>query len=401
MRIATKIRIALRHLCARPFQTFSVVSIVAFSVGLAVALFVLAEGLQLGLIRAVEPFDLIVGAKGSPYQLVLNTVFLQDAPVGNIPWEDYEMLSGDERVGFAVPVAFGDNYRGYPVIGTTKDILKIRVRPSDPLWMRLNEGRWFTNDGFEAVLGSRAASESGLRVGDTFRTSHGIVAGDEHERGFRVVGITDTARGPYDRAVFVPIETIWSEHEHHRDGGNKENEDEHEEPGEVTAVLIHPRSYPDAYSLAVSFQRSSDKQLVFPAQTAIRLFSMMGRGEAFLSLIVFAVGGCAILTTLLILYWSGAARNRERVLLHVLGVPKSTLIYISWLEGAVTLLIGVFLGELLGRLGATSAFAALGNVTALDSSVSLTLQELAAPLIFLAAGSLGSLFAAWRGRLTV
>jgi putative ABC transport system permease protein len=396
--LTTKIHIAFRHLRSRPFQTFSVISIVAFSVGLAVALFVLAQGLRLGLIRAVEPFDLIVGAKGSPYQLVLNTVFLQDVPVGNMTWEDYADLSDDARVDFAVPLGFGDSYRGYPVIGTTAEILNIRVRASDPPWLRIGEGRWFEGANeksikYEAVLGLRVAAESGLRVGDSFRTSHGIVAGDEHDNDFSVVGIAEATRGPYDRAVFVPLETIWAEHKNHVDD---EGED-HEETGDVTAVLIRPRSYPDAYSLAVSFQGDPDKQLVFPAQTVIRLFSLMGRGEAFLSIVVYAVGGCALLTTLLVLYWAGAARRGERMLLHVLGVPRGTLVFISWLEGTVALLAGVLVGELLGRLGASAAFAALGNATAVDSAVPFTLQEFIAPVVVLATGSLGSLFAAWRG----
>ena len=400
MHLTTKVHIAFRHLFSRPYQTFSVVSIVAFSVGLAVALFVLIEGLKLGLIRAVEPFDLIVGAKGSSYQLVLNTVFLQDVPIGNITWDDYVELSNDVRVDFAVPLGFGDSYRGYPVIGTTADILNISVRASNPPWMRIKEGRWFEN-GAEAVLGSRVAAESGLRVGDLFRASHGIVAMDEHDKDFHVVGTLQTTRGPYDRAIFIPLSTLWDEHKHHEKENNLKDTEEDKEYGEVTSVLIHPLSYPDAYSLAVSFQRSTDKQLVFPAQTAIRLFSIMGRGESFLSIIIYAVGGCALLTIMLVIYWAGAARRNESILLHVLGAPVSTLVFISWLEGTVMLLVGVFLGELLGRLGAQLAFAALGDATAVYSAVPFTLQEFFAPLLLLTSGSICGFFAARYSRFTL
>jgi putative ABC transport system permease protein len=375
-------------LSSRAFQTFSVVSVVAFSVGLAVALFLLAQGLRLGLVRAVEPFDLIVGARGSPYQLVLNTVFLQDVPVGNIAWEDCVELSNDARVGSAVPLGFGDAYRGYPVIGTTPALSEVRVRASDPPWLRLGEGRWFEGDEFEAVLGAQAAAGSGLRVGDGFRTSHGLVMGDEHKEKYRVVGIAETVRGPWDRAIFVPLGVIWAVHKH-------EHEDEHESGKEVTAVLVHPASWTDAYSLAASFQRSADKQLVFPAQTAIRLFSLMGRGEAFLAIVVYAVGGCAVLTTLLVLYWSGAARSRERALLHVLGLSRGALVFISWLEGTITLLAGAFLGELAGRAGAEAAFALLGEATAIEPAVPLTLQECLMPLALLSIGSLSALVVAW------
>jgi putative ABC transport system permease protein len=193
-------------------------------------------------------------------------------------------------------------------------------------------------------------------------------------------------------AIFVPMEAIWREHRH--DGHDAHEEDD--TTGDVTAVLVRPRSYADAYNLASEYQRSTDAQLIFPAQTAIRLFSLMGRGEAFLSVIVRAVCGCALLTTILALFWSSASRRRERELLHILGVARRDLILITWLEGTVTLLVGTVIGELLGRLGAAAAFAAFGSATAINSSVPLTFQEFLAPLVILASGSLGSLFAAWR-----
>ncbi|MDR1048440.1 MAG: ABC transporter permease [Synergistaceae bacterium] len=393
MSFATKLRIALRHLRSRAFQTFSVVSITAFSAGLAVALFLLVQGLRLGLVRAVEPFEIIVGAKGSPYQLALNTVFLQDVPVGNISWEDYAALSDDARVGFAVPLGFGDSYRGYPVVGTTPEVLNIRVNASAPPWLRLREGRWCSGAHFESVLGAGAAAGSGLRVGDVFRASHGVVAGDEHEGEYRVVGIAESVQGPYDRAIFVPLGAFWEIHAH---GHWKRRAEEHGK--EVTAILVHPNSYTDAYSLAVSFQRDADKQLIFPAQSVIRLFSLIGRGEAFLSVVVWAVGGSALLTALLVLYWSGAARGRERALLYVLGVPQRTLVFISWLEGTIALLAGVFLGELAGRAGAGAMFALLSRTTAVTPAMPLTLEECLAPAVFLCAGSLGTLAAALGGR---
>jgi putative ABC transport system permease protein len=393
---STKLFIASRHLRSRAFQTFSVVAVVAFSVGLAVALFLVSQGLQLGLVHAVEPFELIVGAKGSPYQLLLNTVFLQDAPIGNIGWEDYAELSDDVRVGSAVPLGFGDSYRGYPIIGTVSSLLDVRVRPSDPPWLRITQGRWFEEGRFEAVLGAQAAARSGLRLGDGFRTSHGIVAGDEHSEEYRVVGIAETVQGPWDRAIFVPLEILQSVHEHEHEGEHESESESEGEGKEVTTVLVHPASYADAYRLAVSYQNDSGKQLIFPAQTAIRLFALIGRGEAFLSIVVYAVEACALLTTLLVLYWSGAARSRERMLLRVLGLPFKTLVFISWLEGTIALSTGAFLGELLGRAGAHAAFSLLGEATAIQPTVPLTLQECLAPLVLLSVGSLSTLAVAWR-----
>jgi putative ABC transport system permease protein len=382
MRLVTKVRISLRHLSSRPFRTISAVFVVALSSALAVMLFLSAHGLKSGLIRAVEPFDIIVGAKGSPYQLVLNTVLLQDVPVGNLKWSDYISLSDDSRVDISVPLAFGDNYRGHPVVGTRDDILLILGSPRGPQWLGVSEGRWFEGE-FEAVLGARAAVESGLLIGDNFRTSHGIIRGDEHEDLFKVVGIAARTLGPYDKAIFVSLESVWESHNHDEEGEEKGE-------GEVTAVLVRPTSYPDAYSLAVSFQHDATRQLVFPAQTVIRLFSLMGNGEQFLSIIACSVAICSLLTTLLVLYWSNRDRRRERALLHAMGVSRETLVIISWFEGTFILAIGALIGDLFGRAGVYAIFRFLGGSTAIDLSAPMTLQEIITPIAMLAAGSFGS-----------
>ena len=120
------------------------------------------------------------------------------------------------------------------------------------------------------------------------------------------------------------------------------------------------------------------------------LFWLLGRSD-----MVGRHHTCALATVFLVLYWAGAARRRERELLHALGASRRELAFISWLEGAMLLLAGLLLGELLGRLGAWAVFSALGGATAVDSSVPLTFQELAAPAALLAAGSLGSLICSY------
>ena len=390
MKFRTETRISLRHLSSRPFQTAAAVTLLALSSALAVMLFLLTQGLRDGLIRAVEPFDLIVGAKGSPYQLVLNTVMLRDVPIGNIKWSDHVALSDDARTDFSVPLAFGDNYRGYPVVGTQDGILRIRRGASERQWLEVAEGRWFEAE-FEAVLGAQAAAESKLRIGDSFRTSHGVVRGDEHEALFKVVGIAARVFGPYDRAIFVSIESIWENHAVH-DHDHTDDDDGHEahDDSEVTAVLVRPATYPDAYSLAVSFRNNAEKQLVFPAQTATRLFSLVGSGERFLSVVVYSVVVCSILTALLVLYWSNRDRRREKALLGALGASRGALALISWLEGTFTLAIGALAGELIGRAGAYAAYRFLGGTAAIDISVPMTFHEVAVPAVMLIVGSLGA-----------
>ena len=373
--LKTQFFIAARRFSSRPVQSLLVVFTVAFATALSCMLFLLAQGLQLGVIRAVEPFDLLVGPKGSEYQLVLNTVFLQDLPIGNLPWESCLSLSNDGRVAKAVPLCMGDSFKGYPLIGTTQGIFDIRVGPTAPAWLRIREGIIFQND-FEAVLGAEAASNSGLGVGDKFKTSHGHIGGDEHAREYTVVGITEAVHGPYDRAVLASANSVWEMHGHQ----------EKEQKGAVTAILISPRSYADAYRLASEFQTAPQEQLVFPAQSAVRLFSIMGRGEAFLSVLVWSVFGFALLTTALMLYWSGAVRHREGTLLRVLGADRFSLLFIAWLEASMGILSGVLLGTLLGRLGFL-AFSQVLEETAVSIFVPVSFAELFKPLLTAFVGS--------------
>ena len=48
------------------------------------------------------------------------------------------------------------------------------INPQRGKWLQINEGRAFEAP-FEAVLGARMAAMTGLKVGDTFKTSHGMV----------------------------------------------------------------------------------------------------------------------------------------------------------------------------------------------------------------------------------
>jgi putative ABC transport system permease protein len=385
MKAGTILRVALRHISSRPFQTFSVIAVIAFSSGLAAALYLVASGLRSGLVNAVEPFDVVVGVRGSPYQLVLNAVFLQDVPAGNIRAKDASRVLADPRAGLAVPIALGDTYDGFPVVGTTRAILKIKTRAGP--WLQIREGRFFSG-AFEAVVGAKAAALTGLKCGDTFRTTHGAVGGEDHEELFRVVGVCESVRGPYDRAILVGIESVWAEHGH---AGAANRDKKAKDGGDVTAILIKPKSYSDAYNILASYQRDQACQAVFPAQTTVRLFSVIGRGEEFLRAIVRSVAGCTLLTTVLILYWSGASRRPERELLYILGVSREILAAISWIEGALLLTAGVTLGWILGRAGVYAAFSLLGEATAIEPAVPFGIGEISLPAALLAAGALGAL----------
>ena len=134
----------------------------------------------------------------------------------------------------------------------------------------------------------------------------------------------------------------------------------------------------------------------------MRLFALIGRGEGFLSVVVGAVICCALLMTIFALYWSGASRIRERMLLRVLGATGPDLVCIAWLEGAAIVSAGIAAGYVLGRLGALGAFRLLNEAASLSVGIPFTFRETEIPLTLLLIGSLAGLLPAWQnGRVSL
>ena len=233
----------------KPLQSLVACFVVMASIAMAVLVLLFADGVHSGLTSAAEPFPIVAGSKGSPNQLVLNTVFLKDTPMSNISYTEVEKLRANKNVAMAVPFGYsyteveklranknvamavpfgyGDNYRGFRMAGTEKEIFNYNYRgfrmagtekeifnyvinPQRGKWLQINEGRAFEAP-FEAVLGARMAAMTGLKVGDTFKTSHGMVeipGSKGHAQEYKVVGILKPVNGPYDQSILTDIKSI-------------------------------------------------------------------------------------------------------------------------------------------------------------------------------------------------
>ncbi len=222
----------------------------ALSIGLGVALVVGVMVIH-GVVshtfrRSGEGYDLIIGAKGSRLELVLNTVYHIGKPVGTLPHEYYEEFESGRFAGdveLAVPCCMGGNYKGYRVVGTTPDMFdeipfsrrqvdydlalgaseeekeEARRRQQDQfvdsksLFAKGDNFGW--GDYFCGVIGATVARKTGLKIGDTFRPVHGFDAeqGEEHDE-FEVVGVLKPTGTANDRALFINIEGFWLIHSH-------------------------------------------------------------------------------------------------------------------------------------------------------------------------------------------
>lgn len=402
------VKLALRSLLRRPAQHLLLLLLLAAAAALPVFLIQMTAGLYNGLNRAAEPFPILAGAKGSPYQLVINTVFLRDHPIGNISYAEADRLRAGGKADLVLPLAFGDNYAGMPVVGTEKEIFDYRPRPAEAPWLRVAEGRTFSAPR-EAVIGTEAARRTGLAVGGTFRTIHGAAGGHEHEENFTVTGILAPVGGPYDTAILIDISDVWASHakkETHRGGiaGRGAPPATETAPavkapegrGDATALLVHPTGYKEAMQLLYEAQnnRKSEMQLIFPAQTLIALYAMAGQSREFWTLLAGGLIGAAVLIAVLAMYWQSLARMAELALLRALGMGSGAVMRLLLLEECLLLTAGAAGGWCAGWLASCAAARAMAGRAAIVMTTTPEPLSLLPPLLILAAGTLAALIPA-------
>ncbi len=360
------IKLVRRNIMFKPLQSLIACLAVMASIAMAVLVLLMADGVHSGLSTAAEPFPIVAGSKGSPNQLVLNTVFLKDTPMSNISYEEVEKLRANKNVALAIPFGYGDNYRGFRLAGTEKEIFDYEINPKRGKWLHLAEGRAFETP-FEAVVGARMAQMTGLKVGDTFQTSHGMVqvpGSKGHAQSYKVVGILQPVNGPYDQCVLTDIKSIWAAHAGH--GAAAQG---------VTGVLIKPAGYAQALAVLSQYRNSKEMQVVFPSQIIIELFAVMGDAEKLLQIISCGVISLALVIIACTTYWAAAMRRHDNAIMRAIGAGQKQIIKINFMQGMLLSCIGTLLGTAAGH-GAFSALAyLLRQKTAVNLTAGFTVQE--------------------------
>lgn len=374
------IRLAWRYLWSSPLTT--ALNLLLLTLGLAAVTFVLRASAQVeaGLKRDLAGIDLVVGAKGSPMQIMLAGVFHLDAPTGNIPLATLELLKRQPLVAQAVPLSLGDSFQGHRIVGTTPDYL-------DLYGGRLGQGGLWTRP-MQAVLGAEVARASGLRVGDHFAGSHGLAdgGGAHGEHQFEVVGVLAESGSVLDRLVLTDLASVWEVHEEH--GAHDEDQ-----PKEITLALLRYRSPLAAVSLPRWVNAQDGLQAAAPALETARLMRLVGAGTEVLrgfGLVLLAAAGLSVWVALL---HAVRARQGDLAMLRMLGAPARRVAALIALEAL--LLAG--LATVLGLAGGHGLVALLERLLAERQSLrlgSLGLSE-AEWLVPLMAAGLALVAAAW------
>jgi putative ABC transport system permease protein len=362
----TTLRLALANLRHRALPTALSTLLFALGIAMIAALLLFTHQLQTRMHRDLDGIDLVVGAKGSPLQLILSSVYHIDVPTGNIPLADAQALAKHPLVAQAIPLALGDSVHGFRIVGTD-------MAYAEHYHAELVQGAPFTQS-MQAVLGADAARVTGLNIGDRFAGSHGLTEGGEvHEASpYTVTGILKPSGSVLDRLVLTPVQSVWDVHAHHHD----DDDDEAAAPApEITALLIRYKTPAAAASLPRIVNKGSVMQAASPAMETVRLFSLLGVGvdalQALAALLI-AASGISILAALL---QAMEDRRYEVAMLRALGASRAKVLAQLLTEGLLIALAGAMLGLALAHGGAALAAQASPPLRALGLTGEVWLKE--------------------------
>jgi len=359
--------LVVSYLKAKPLNTLLNIVLLALGIAVITILLLFSNQLKEKIADNTKGIDLVVGAKGSPLQLILCNIFHIDFPTGNIKLYEANRLAKHRLVKSAIPMALGDSYQNFRIIGTTRQY-------TDLYNGELASGDWWQTD-MEVVVGSKAAQLLKLKSGDTFESSHGLTReGSAHEaHPFIVKGILKSTNSVIDNLIFTNIESIWKVHEEH--GGNDKDKERaldsimnpsalvpsveaSDSSREITSLLIKYRNPIAALQLPRYIKSQTGMQAASPSFEAARLFSILGVGVEAMTGFAYVLIFISALSIFIALYNSLKERQYDLAIMRSMGANKSKLFIATLMEGTILTLLGSIIGLSLGH-GVLYLFTAL------------------------------------------
>ncbi|MBX2822713.1 MAG: FtsX-like permease family protein [Rhodothermaceae bacterium] len=376
------LKLTLSYIRQNKLGTALNVLLLGLGMATIVVLLLFSKQLDDNLQSNVKGIDLVVGAKGSPLQLILSSVFHIDTPPGNIPVREARELSMHPMVAETIPLALGDSYEQYRIVGSTPALL-------DHYEVAVVQGASWSS-AFEVVVGSQVAEEEGLTIGDTIVSAHGIGGGNAHgDHPLRVVGILGSAGSVIDRLVVTSIETVWAMHGLHsaeedaHDEHDEEDSHDHEESEsdhhdedvmasdenlEYTTLLVKYKTPIAAATLPRYINKETSMQAAAPVFQTARLLSLLGTGIDAFRVFAYVLIFAASLGVFIALYNAMKERAYDLAIMRTMGASRGFLLKQVILEGVLLALLGTLFGLILGHGAAELLGTFVGESRGLDIS---------------------------------
>jgi len=350
----TLLRIALKSARFRRTSLLLTVFTIAISVTLLLGVDKIRKESKSSLLNTVSQTDLIVGARSSPTNLLLYSVFRIGKATNNVSWETYESIAAKDEVAWTIPISLGDSHRGFRVMGTTSDYFDFyRYGSAKPLV--LDSGSRF--DGvYDTVLGADVANDLGYELGDEIIISHGLVSADfaDHDdKPFTVVGILDKTGTPVDRTVHISLAGIEAIHVDWQ-GGARSNVTLNAEqalqldltPTSITAFMVGLENRAQTFQVQRQINDFPDEPMsaILPGATLAEFWRTISTIEQILFVIsgfVLVVGLLGMLTTILSTL---NERRREIAVLRAIGARATHVVMLIVLETLLVVTAGCVAG---------------------------------------------------------
>ena len=346
-------RIVLKSLRQHTLSTCVTAFSIALAGGLLMSVWAVKQQSQATFTGVNAGFDAVLGARGSKLQLVLNAIFHLEASPGNLSWADFLDIQRNPNVELAVPLAVGDNYRGYRLVGTVPDMFEKHEYAPGKKFELQPGGAWFDPTRREADVGDFVARKMRLHVGDTFHPFHGLIFDEknQHAETYVVVGVLKPSNTPADRVIWIPLAGIQRMSGHDPKAAT-----------DVSAVLVKLK----AHSAIAGFQMDMmyNKQgnrltCAWPIGSVMaELFDKIGWFDRVLALVAYLVAIVATASILAGIYNSMNERRREIAILRALGARRLTIFSAILLEAAS-----------ISALGMAAAFAVYGVIVTVVAGV--------------------------------
>ena len=335
-------KLSIKNIFNKPLSSAISLALLILGIGIISLLLQLNSLIKDQMDNNLKGIDMVVGAKGSPLQLILSSVYHVDSPTGNISLKEAEKISENRMVGSSIKLLYGDNYKGFRIVGAEKKFIDLYKGV-------IKEGKEWNNS-YEVLLGSKVHKKLKINIGDELVSSHGLREnGESHDdKSFKVVGILNPSNSVMDQLIITSPQSVWSIHDNH---DHQEGDDHLHDDREITAMLIKFKSPMNIIQLPRQINENTNLQAAVLSYEISRLFKLFGFGIetlTYLAYMIIIVSGFSLFINL---FNSMSERKYEMALIRTLGASRFQLSTMIIFESLMLTILGFILGLLFSRFG--------------------------------------------------